>query len=123
MSLLIYSKQCFHCLVVYSGIGEENLAKLIQHANIQADSNIIYNLQNLGCNIIAGVSLATVSCCGTENFIKPKKKNPEYLTYIVFQGRNSGKTLPDRKQRTESTYQLSRWTPTVKDIMEVLSPK
>ncbi|XP_005942389.1 syntaxin-binding protein 2 [Haplochromis burtoni] len=69
------------------GIGEENLAKLIQHANIQADSNIIYNLQNLGCNIIAG-------------------------------GRNSGKTLPDRKQRTESTYQLSRWTPTVKDIME-----
>uniref|UniRef100_A0AAX7URX6 Syntaxin binding protein 2 n=1 Tax=Astatotilapia calliptera TaxID=8154 RepID=A0AAX7URX6_ASTCA len=60
------------------GIGEENLAKLIQHANIQADSNIIYNLQNLGCNIIAGVSL----------------------------------------QRTESTYQLSRWTPTVKDIME-----
>uniref|UniRef100_A0AAX7UJS8 Syntaxin binding protein 2 n=1 Tax=Astatotilapia calliptera TaxID=8154 RepID=A0AAX7UJS8_ASTCA len=74
------------------GIGEENLAKLIQHANIQADSNIIYNLQNLGCNIIAGVSLAT--------------------------GRNSGKTLPDRKQRTESTYQLSRWTPTVKDIME-----
>uniref|UniRef100_A0AAX7UIR2 Syntaxin binding protein 2 n=1 Tax=Astatotilapia calliptera TaxID=8154 RepID=A0AAX7UIR2_ASTCA len=67
------------------GIGEENLAKLIQHANIQADSNIIYNLQNLGCNII---------------------------------GRNSGKTLPDRKQRTESTYQLSRWTPTVKDIME-----
>lgn len=69
------------------GIGEENLAKLIQHANIQADSNIIYNLQNLGCNIIAG-------------------------------GRNSGKTLPDRKERTESTYQLSRWTPTVKDIME-----
>uniref|UniRef100_A0A669C169 Syntaxin binding protein 2 n=1 Tax=Oreochromis niloticus TaxID=8128 RepID=A0A669C169_ORENI len=50
------------------GIGEENLAKLIQHANIQADSNIIYNL------------LAT--------------------------------------ERTESTYQLSRWTPTVKDIME-----
>uniref|UniRef100_A0A669BB90 Syntaxin binding protein 2 n=1 Tax=Oreochromis niloticus TaxID=8128 RepID=A0A669BB90_ORENI len=45
------------------GIGEENLAKLIQHANIQAD-----------------------------------------ISY--------------RKERTESTYQLSRWTPTVKDIME-----
>ncbi|KAM7387146.1 hypothetical protein PAMA_009659 [Pampus argenteus] len=69
------------------GIGEEDLAKLIQHANIQADSNIITNLQNLGCNIIA-------------------------------EGRNAGKTLPERKERTESTYQLSRWTPIIKDVIE-----
>uniref|UniRef100_A0A7N6ACE4 Syntaxin binding protein 2 n=1 Tax=Anabas testudineus TaxID=64144 RepID=A0A7N6ACE4_ANATE len=69
------------------GIGEENLTKLIQHANVQADSNIITNLQNLGCNIIAG-------------------------------GRNAGNTLPDRKERKESTYQLSRWTPVIKDVME-----
>lgn len=69
------------------GIGEENLAKLIQHANIQSNSNIITNLQNLGCNIIEG-------------------------------GRNAGKAQPERKQRTESTYQLSRWTPIIKDVME-----
>uniref|UniRef100_A0A671T3J2 Syntaxin-binding protein 2-like n=1 Tax=Sinocyclocheilus anshuiensis TaxID=1608454 RepID=A0A671T3J2_9TELE len=63
------------------GIGEESLTKLIQHANVQQDKNIITNLQHLGCPIITG-------------------------------------TLPDRKERTESTYQLSRWTPTLKDVME-----
>uniref|UniRef100_A0A8C8DSZ5 Syntaxin binding protein 2 n=1 Tax=Oryzias sinensis TaxID=183150 RepID=A0A8C8DSZ5_9TELE len=67
------------------GIGEENLTKLIEHANIKNHSTIITNLQNLGCNII---------------------------------GRNTGNTLPVRKERTESTYQLSRWTPVIKDIME-----
>uniref|UniRef100_A0A3P9NFJ7 Syntaxin binding protein 2 n=1 Tax=Poecilia reticulata TaxID=8081 RepID=A0A3P9NFJ7_POERE len=71
----------------------ENLTKLIQHANItQEDSKVIYNIQNLGCNIITG-------------------------------GRNNGNTLPERKQRKESTYQLSRWAPTIKDIMEVLMMK
>ncbi|CAB1341448.1 unnamed protein product [Coregonus sp. 'balchen'] len=70
------------------GIGEENLTKLIQHANVQANSNIITNLQHLGCPIIAGAP-------------------------------NAGKTLPEKKERKESTYQLSRWTPTIKDVMEV----
>ncbi|XP_072531376.1 syntaxin-binding protein 2 isoform X1 [Salminus brasiliensis] len=69
------------------GIAEENITKLIQHANVQQDSNIITNMQLLGCPVIAG-------------------------------GANAGKTLPDRKERTESTYQLSRWTPTLKDVME-----
>ncbi|XP_040919569.1 syntaxin-binding protein 2 isoform X2 [Toxotes jaculatrix] len=69
------------------GIGEEELAKLMQHANIQPNSNIITNLQNLGCNIIAG-------------------------------GRNAGRTLPERKECAEGTFDLSRWTPIIKDVMK-----
>uniref|UniRef100_A0A8C7J1E2 Syntaxin binding protein 2 n=1 Tax=Oncorhynchus kisutch TaxID=8019 RepID=A0A8C7J1E2_ONCKI len=78
------------------GIGEENLTKLIQHANVQANSNIITNLQHLGCPIIVGLCLSAP---------------------------NAGKTLPEKKERKESTYQLSRWTPTIKDVMEVWKRK
>ncbi|MBN3281387.1 STXB2 protein, partial [Polyodon spathula] len=70
-----------------NGVAEENLTKLIQHANIQQDSNIIRNMQELGTPIIAGLA-------------------------------NSGKIKPERKARTESTYQLSRWVPLIKDVME-----
>ncbi|EMP40079.1 Syntaxin-binding protein 2 [Chelonia mydas] len=38
-----------------NGVGEENLTKLIQHANIQQQSNIIHNMQFLGISLTPGV--------------------------------------------------------------------
>ncbi|CAG0919469.1 unnamed protein product [Notodromas monacha] len=76
-------------ILTKNGISEENLLKLMQHGEIPAsERSTITNLGLLGVNVVVDGN---------------RKK--------VYQ--------PSRKERiTEQTYQMSRWTPLLKDIME-----
>ncbi|XP_064650435.1 syntaxin-binding protein 1-like isoform X2 [Lineus longissimus] len=104
------------------GITEENLAKLIQHAQIPDDVQpIITAMQNLGVPIIQDVSRS----------VKGVPLNLESMDTDLFQvpgmtgvvgGRRRAQQpyqVQHRKERVlEHAYQMSRWTPYVKDIIE-----
>jgi syntaxin-binding protein 1 len=73
-----------------NGIPEDNLNKLIHHAQMSNEErNIVLNMQNLGINILSDG------------------------------GQKRKQWTPARKQRiTAETFDLSRWTPIIKDLME-----
>uniref|UniRef100_A0A8C2ZR06 Syntaxin binding protein 3 n=1 Tax=Cyclopterus lumpus TaxID=8103 RepID=A0A8C2ZR06_CYCLU len=72
-----------------SGTTDENLSKLIQHVKIEKEQEYILNWKELGVPIITSV-------------------RPSFFSRKI--------TRRDRSQ--DQTYNLSRWTPVIKDVME-----
>ncbi|XP_070499935.1 protein ROP isoform X2 [Chironomus tepperi] len=76
-------------VMIKNGISEENFTKLATHAGIeQREREMILNMTHLGVNVISDGS-----------------RRKQY-------------TMPRKERITEQTYQMSRWTPVIKDIME-----
>ncbi|XP_064846351.1 syntaxin-binding protein 3-like, partial [Oncorhynchus masou masou] len=87
----IYGKIRAVLLYIFSksGTTEENLNKLIQHVKIEEDREFILNWRELGVPITSSPSLFPL-------------------------------LRSSRRERfQEETYNLSRWTPVIKDLMEV----
>ncbi|VDD87054.1 unnamed protein product [Enterobius vermicularis] len=76
-------------IISKNGITEENLNKLLQHANIDADEkDTLTNASFLGFNV------------------------------TIDQGRKRTWTPQRRERGNEQVYQSSRWVPVIKDVME-----
>ncbi|XP_078524440.1 syntaxin-binding protein 3 [Lissotriton helveticus] len=77
-------------LYIFSGNGttQENLDKLIQHGHIENDGDVIRNWKYLGVPILSS----------TTQHHKSSRR--------------------DRSETEQESYQLSRWTPVIKDVME-----
>lgn len=75
--------------MIKNGISDENLNKLFTHAQINLrDQDMVRNLSCLGANVV------------TDN------------------GRKKPYQVPRKNRVTDQTYQMSRWTPVLKDILE-----
>ncbi|KAK4300359.1 hypothetical protein Pmani_027439 [Petrolisthes manimaculis] len=78
-------------IIAKNGVSNENLEKLLQHAQIPpVEKDTINNMGHLGVNVIVD---------GGNRSRKPH-------------------VVSKRERITEQTYQMSRWTPVIKDIME-----
>ena len=105
--------------VSLTGTTEENLNKLIQNVKIEHEREFILNWKELGVNIISAVrkgrshhraQLHSADSCALQNF---------FLLFFYFFQPSLFSRKPSRRERPEETYNLSRWTPVIKDVMEV----
>nr|XP_043067199.1 protein ROP-like [Drosophila bipectinata] len=75
-------------VMIKNGISEENLTKLFTHAQLSAKDQ----------DMVRNLSYLGIN--------------------VIADSRKKLYSVPRKERITESTYQMSRWTPVIKDIME-----
>ncbi len=99
-------------IISKNGISEENLNKVVQHGQLlPEEKRAISNLRHLGVN-------SAVSFLHFVDLFQPFQSEPNE-NFVFLQGsRKKVADYPRRERESEHKYQLSRWVPVIKDIME-----
>lgn len=94
-----------------NGITEENFTKLVTHAQIEPrEREMVLNMANLGINVLSDV-----------RYFDEQKNSGIFNNTLIFLFQSNRKkqyVIPRKERITEHTYQMSRWTPVIKDLIE-----
>lgn len=104
-------------IISKNGVSEENLNKVIRHGQLSPEEKqAIINLSHIGLNAVLSVGILAVFSSGFFFFffqISFKR------VLLQFQGdRKKMNDYPRKKREGAHRYDVSRWVPIVKDIME-----
>lgn len=109
-------------VMIKNGVTEENLTKLFTHAQIgPKEQDMVRNLCFLGVNCINDVSRIHTNLHDAHVSFNPNISHITITNGFSCHLQGSRKkiySVPRKERITEHTYQMSRWTPVVKDIME-----
>ncbi|XP_067941969.1 syntaxin-binding protein 1-like isoform X2 [Watersipora subatra] len=100
-----------HLYILHKGgLSDENLSKLMQHGNIPAEHKMkIFNVQHMGVTVIAESSSSVNVNDSLAMVPLERNRRSPY---------NSYQALNRRERISEQTFQQSRWTPYLKDLLE-----
>lgn len=110
-----------YCLIK-NGVTEDNLRKLFTHATIgEKDQDMVKNLSLLGVNAVFS-DVSSIRSRIELEIVLIQNSQIFFTCRPLIRPQNGSKkksyNIPRKERITEHTYQMSRWTPVVKDIVE-----
>lgn len=105
--------------MIKNGISDENLNKLFTHAQINLrDQDMVRNLAYLGANVVTDNASPTSHSRNCRSLIRSNNNSNGFPSSLPQGTRKKPYQVPRKNRVTDQTYQMSRWTPALKDILE-----